>query len=119
MIQSSSKDADYLEHRINEFLTTRLENFDPTEAELETVKAATVNKLKQKRTNLGTESMFNWAEVASEEWNFDSDLKKIEAIQNVTKERLMATFREIFFDNPRRFNTKIHSHAKRDDIETR
>ena len=31
----------------------------------------------------------------------------------------MATFNEVFFDNPRRINLKIHSHAHRDDTETR
>ena len=31
----------------------------------------------------------------------------------------MATFNEVFFENPRRINLKIHSHAHRDDTETR
>jgi len=31
----------------------------------------------------------------------------------------MACFREMVFQNPRRVNMKIHSHAHRDDIETR
>ena len=31
----------------------------------------------------------------------------------------MATFNEVFFDNPRRINLKVHSHAHRDDTETR
>ena len=31
----------------------------------------------------------------------------------------MDCFTEVFFDNPRRINTKVHSHAHRDDMETR
>ena len=75
--------------------------------------------MKQKRTSLGAEASFNWNEIDDDELTFDSDLKKIEALERVSKESLMACFEEIFFDNPRRVNLKVHSHAHRDDTETR
>lgn len=46
LIQSSVKDADFLEHRINEFLAGLATNWDPTEEEVETIKASVINKLK-------------------------------------------------------------------------
>lgn len=119
LVQSNSKDADYLEHRINEFLAGQKATWDPTEEEVETIKASVINRLKQKRTSLGSEASFNWGQILTDEYNFDSDLQKIAAVERVTKERLMATFNEVFFDNPRRINLKIHSHAHRDDTETR
>ena len=68
---------------------------------------------------MGSEATFNWGEIVSEDWTFDSNLQKIAAIERVTKERLMACFNEIFFQNPRRINLKVHSHAHRDDTDAR
>ena len=119
LVQSSTKDADYLEHRINEFLANSKAQWDPTEAEVETIKAAVINRLKQPRTSLAAEASFNWNEIIHEEYEFASDLRKIEAIERVTKERLLAAMNLIFFENPRRLNMKVHSHAHRDDQATR
>lgn len=80
LVQSAVKDADFLEHRINEFLAGLKSNWDPSEEEVETFKASLINALKQKRTSLGSEAMFNWGEILTEEWSFESDLQKIEAI---------------------------------------
>ena len=91
------KDADFLEHRINEFLAELLRNWDPTPDEIETIKASVINRLKQKRTSLGSEASFNWGELLKDEFNFDSDLKLIAAIEKVNKERLLACFRDIVF----------------------
>lgn len=119
LVQSSSKDADYLEHRINEFIASRKAEWDPTEEEVQVIKDAVINKLKQKRTSLGAEATFNWGEVSHEEYDFDSDLKKIAAIERVTKERLIACFNELFFNDCSRLNIKLFSHKHRDDTETR
>ena len=97
LVQSSVKDADFLEHRINEFLAELLRNWDPTPDEIETIKASVINRLKQKRTSLGSEASFNWGELLKDEFNFDSDLKLIAAIEKVNKERLLACFRDIVF----------------------
>ena len=45
-IQSSVKDAEYCEHRINAFLEDKLQNWEPTDAEVETIKEAIINKIK-------------------------------------------------------------------------
>ena len=42
--------------------------------------------LRQKRTSLGAEATFNWAQITNDESGFDSDLKKIAAIERVTKD---------------------------------
>jgi len=57
--------------------------------------------------------------LLKDEFNFDSDIKLMAAIEKVNKERLLACFRDIVFQNPRRINMKIHSHTHRDDTETR
>ena len=46
LVQSSVKGPDFLEHRINEFLADLKTNWDPTEEEVETIKAALINKLR-------------------------------------------------------------------------
>ena len=38
LVMSSSRDADYLEHRINEFIAAQKDTFNPTEEKLETIK---------------------------------------------------------------------------------
>jgi len=43
LIQSSVKDAEFLEHRTNEFLAKLKHTWDPTPEEVETVKAAQIN----------------------------------------------------------------------------
>lgn len=63
--------------------------------------------------------MFNWNELKDEEYGFDSDVKLIQAIEQVTKERLLACFNTVLFTESRRMNVKVHSHAHRDDTETR
>ena len=108
-----------MEHRINEFIASRKAEWDPTEEEVQVIKDAVINKLKQKRTSLGAEATFNWGEVSHEEYDFDSDLKKIAAIERVTKERLIACFNELFFKDCSRLNIKLFSQKHRDDTETR
>ena len=63
LVQSNHKDADYLEHRINELLEKIHANWDPTEEQIETIKSGLMNKMKQKRTSLGAEASFNWTEL--------------------------------------------------------
>lgn len=60
-VQSSVKDADYLEHRINHFLLDRKNNWKPTEEELERVKTSIINNLQQQDTSLSTETARNWS----------------------------------------------------------
>ena len=117
LVQSSVKDAHFLEHRMNEFLAKMLETWDPTEEEVETIKAAQINMLRQKRTSLGAEASFNWGCLTIDETGFDSDLQKIAAIERVTKDQVMACFKHVFFENPRRVVLKIHSHAHLADQE--
>jgi hypothetical protein len=37
----------------------------------------------------------------------------------VTKEQVMSLFREAYFENPKRFNVKVHAKKHYDDTETR
>lgn len=66
-VQSSVKDADYLEHRINEFLLHHKSTWQPTEQELERVKQSIINNLKQKDTSLGNETARNWDQIMDKE----------------------------------------------------
>jgi secreted Zn-dependent insulinase-like peptidase len=55
-VQSSSKDADYLEHRINNFLDGFRKKDTPfTEESVESMKLGIIGLVKQKNTNLGME----------------------------------------------------------------
>ena len=54
MVQSGSKDVDYLEHRINNFLDTNRTREGGTflPETVESIKQGIINKLKQKETSL-------------------------------------------------------------------
>ena len=117
VIQSSVKGAEFLEHRINEFLAHIRAEWDPTDEQVETAKAALINTLKQKKTSLGAEATFNWTCLNTDYTDFDVDVRKIAAVERVTKAQIMACFSKLFFENPRRINFKIHSHAHLADEE--
>lgn len=53
--------------------------------------------------------------VQSKELDFDRRDEKIKAMQLVTTEQVNALMKEIFFENPRRINLRLFSHAHRDD----
>ena len=120
LVQSSAKDADYLEHRVNEFLesyTKKEVAFE--EKDVEAVRQATINKLKQKVMSLAEEASGNWDALVREEFEFNRREKMIEAYSKVKWEDVNALFEEVFFRNPRRLNLKIHSHAHKEQVESR
>lgn len=120
-VQSSSKDADYLEHRINTFLED-LQKKDGgafTEDSVESMKLGILSALKQKNTDLGAECDMNWLQIKQNDLNFDRIEKVTAAVERVTVAKVNALFLEAFFENPRRLNLKIHSHVHRDDTATR
>ena len=117
-VQSSTYNADYLEHRINAFLEAK-KDWIPSKEEVDAAKAAMVNRLKQKSTSLAAEAAINWGHILKKEFDFNLRDKRIEAYEKVTPDDVRTIFRKVFFENPRRINMKIHSHAHRDDKETR
>ena len=73
LVQSSNKNADFLEHRVNEYLESYLKKevfFE--EKDFETVRQSLINKLKQKNMSIAEEASSNWAALTREELNFDS-----------------------------------------------
>jgi secreted Zn-dependent insulinase-like peptidase len=105
------KDADFLEHRINEFLAERRDNWQPTQQELDRVKESIVNNLRQQDTSLSNETARNWDQILDKELGFDVREKKIAAYSQVTLEAVKSLFNSLFFSNPSRLNIKLHSHA--------
>ena len=75
--------------------------------------------MKQEHTSLGQEAKLNWLQIELNDLNFDRREKVIEALEKVTTEQVNTLFMEVFFENPRRLNLKIHSHTHRDDKVTR
>ena len=73
LVQSSNKNADFLEHRVNEYLESYLKKevfFE--EKDFETVRQSLINKLKQKDMSIAEEASSNWASLSREDLNFDS-----------------------------------------------
>lgn len=66
-VQSSVKDADYLEHRINDFLLERKKTWIPSQQDLERVIGSIVNNLKQQDTSLVMETQRNWDQILDKE----------------------------------------------------
>ena len=64
---------------------------------------------------MSAEFTFNWGELLKGVHNFNSDLEKIAAIEKVTKADLVAFAHEVFYNNPRRLNVKVHSHSHLSD----
>ena len=116
MVQSNKFNCDYLEHRINEFLIAHAAF---TERSIELNKAGIINTFEQKSTNLQQEAQLNWAQLTSKEFDFDRREQQIAAMQSVTAEEVNALMTEVFFQNPRRINLKVHSHAHAADIAKR
>ena len=86
LVQSSSKDADYLEHRINTFLDSyrKKEGGAFSEETVQTNKLGIINKLKQKDTSLGQEADKNWLQIKHNVLTFDRTEQKIAALEKVT-----------------------------------
>ena len=61
----------------------------------------------------------NWSQLRSNDYDFDWTEKRIASLEKVTPEQVNALFMEVFFENPRRLNIKIHSHAHKNALETR
>ena len=55
------------------------------------------------------EAQRNWTQIENEDYGFDTRDRKINAYRRATVESVKSTFREIFFDNPRRLNVKVYS----------
>ena len=73
----------------------------------------------QKDKNIKKEANKNWDQLTTKEIDFCRIEDKIDALMKVTPEQVNELFIELFFKNPRRLQLKIHSHAHRDDTETR
>ena len=116
LVQSNKYDADYLEHRVNEFLYSHKSY---TEASVEGNKNSILNAFMQKNTNMQQECQLNWAQLLNKEFEFDRRDQQIEAMKKVTVDQVNDLMTETFFKNPKRINLKIHSHAKEADIEKR
>ena len=61
----------------------------------------------------------NWSQLRSKDYEFDYTEKRISSFEKVTTEQVNALFMEVFFENPRRLNLKIHSHKHKNVVETR
>ena len=84
-VQSSNRNVDYLEHRINEFLESIIKKEIPfEEKDFESVKQAKINALKQKEKQLIEEISGNWDAIIRGELKFDRKEKMIEAYSKVT-----------------------------------
>ena len=69
--------------------------------------------------SLAEEASGNWDALVREEFEFNRREKMIEAYCKVKWEDVNALFEEVFFRNPRRLNLKIHSHAHKEQVESR
>ena len=80
LVQSSNKNADYLEHRVNEFLESYIKKEIPfEEKDFESVKQAKINALKQKEKQLTEELSENWRALNRGELEFDCKERMVEA----------------------------------------
>ena len=61
----------------------------------------------------------NWGHILKKELDFDLREQRIASYEKVTVEDVKKVFRNVFFNNPRRINMKIFSHAHRDMAEKR
>ena len=69
-VQSSHKDADFLEYRINNFLNERVD-WAPSSEDLQKQNDSMVNELMQKPTNLYAEAGRHWTQICNEDYDFD------------------------------------------------
>ena len=108
-IQSNKYNSDYLEWRINEFLSSHEGGF--TAESVESNKASIINEFKQEKTSLQEEAKLSWSQIVRNEFAFDRREQQIAAMEKVTVEQVNELLHEVIFRNPRRINLKIYSHA--------
>lgn len=107
-IQSSTKDADFLEHRINELLLRLKDNWPFTDADVRKVVDAMINAQKQEHTSLQREFASHWQRVSSQKKEFNVRHKTIAKLEVITHEQVRDLFLALFFENPRRLNYKSY-----------
>ncbi|KAK5120857.1 hypothetical protein LTR85_005924 [Meristemomyces frigidus] len=116
----SEKDCEYLEKRIDAFLTgyeTALKDM-PAE-EFEAHKVGLINKRLEKLKNLGSETGRFWHHVTSEVFDFELVHRDVENIEPLTKEDMLDFFRSYFLpSSPTRAKASIHlvAQASAEDI---
>jgi secreted Zn-dependent insulinase-like peptidase len=116
-LQSQSKDCDFLEHRVNQFLKDR-KDWQPTEEEFKKANLTLVNLLKTKDNMVKKEAQRNWSLIANSisdgnfNPNFDVNEIKIKALKTLTLESVVNTYKKIVNHEYGRLNIKIHSKEK-------
>lgn len=82
-VQSSTKDCDYLEHRINTFIEDLKHNWPLKKEDVKKAVESKINSLLQKKTSLSSETNSHWNKILSEK-KFQNRDEAIEAYRRVT-----------------------------------
>lgn len=109
--------------RINSFLLEirdgKIKNL--SDEELETARQALIKILEQKDLKLTDEVNRYWNAICDDNglYEFDRKQKKIAALQQTTKEQVQKLMHQLVFEDCRRMNIKLYSHAHWNEREER
>ncbi|KAL1964359.1 hypothetical protein VTN77DRAFT_7044 [Rasamsonia byssochlamydoides] len=114
VIIQSERTADYLDSRIDAFLSSFGETLESmTEEEFEGHKRSIINKRLEKLKNLGSETSRFWSHIGSEYFDFVQHEIDAAAVRALTKPQLLEFFR-LYIDpaSPTRAKVSIHLNAQ-------
>jgi insulysin len=105
-IQSSTKDPDFLESRVNSILLDLKENWPFKHEDALKIVNAKINSLRQEKTSLAKEFSGHWVHITNDNMDFDNRERKIDQLGQVTIKQVRSLFDLIFFERNRRLNYK-------------
>lgn len=110
--------VDYVDDRIENFrreLTTTIETMP--DDDFEAIKAS-LSKIKLNEDNkLSEEVQRNWAEITSDEYEFDRPQKEVEYLSTITKPELLEFYRANIGDAERKLSVQIIGNAQEKDVD--
>lgn len=110
--------VDHVDERIENFrneLASIIEtmpddDFNAIKASLAKIKLNEDNKLSE-------EVQRNWAEITTDEYEFDRPHKEVECLSTITKEQLLEFYRTYYGDNERKLSVQVIGNAQAKEVE--
>jgi insulysin len=117
VVQSSTKNAEFLEHRINTLLASLKVAWPFNKKDVKKVVDAKISHLLQKTQTLSKEFQSHWNKIVNDIFEWDTKRDSIDKYSSVTLDDVRNMFDLCLFECPRRLNYKAHRFADVPDAE--
>eukprot|EP01022_Parablepharisma_sp_SALTPOND_P015525 TRINITY_DN2202_c2_g1_i1.p1 TRINITY_DN2202_c2_g1~~TRINITY_DN2202_c2_g1_i1.p1 ORF type:complete len:1261 (+),score=181.96 TRINITY_DN2202_c2_g1_i1:85-3783(+) len=108
LVQSAKMAPEKLYQKINDFLEEMWAKIkDMSEEQFKTHVEAVCIPLRQPPLNLVEESVEFWKEIANNEYLFERKKKEVEILESLKKAEVIEYFRDLFFENVKRYDYEL------------